>query len=92
MITTEQERGGEGMRKLIILSIIFVVFTVSPVWAWGEGRYQAIATDERTFVLDTEKGHFWFVFGRSHMMYGGQLSTKMKKGELYPIREKKDEK
>jgi len=36
------------MRRLIVLFILVVVFIVSPVWAWGEGRYQAIALSKDT--------------------------------------------
>ena len=72
------------MHKFIILIIALSIFTVTPVWAGGEGRYQATrmgGTAPVVLILDTEKGHFWIVREHHRVKYGGKLSTDIKKGE-----------
>jgi hypothetical protein len=78
-------KGGKVMHKFIILLIALIIFTVNPVWAGGEGRYQATwmgGTTPVVLILDTEKGHFWIVREHYRVKYGGKLSTDMKKGGI----------
>ncbi len=81
------------MKKSILIFSLLLLVCFFPINSFGgEGRYQSTRVSEKQIVvLDTDDGHFWIIrISPGMIVYGGKLTTKMKKGEPYLIRKREN--